>query len=170
MDARRKLSVPLVAAMALAIAPAFAADVVVYSSPSTYYYVPAERTYYYVPAERTYYYAPDPAPAQPVQTPPLTYYYEQPVTTRIVEARRVEVEAPRYRNDDARITDDVVDVLATNPRLSGNIGVYTDDRTVHLTGRVTTPGQADLASRDAMSVDGVREVRNELRTRVGGSR
>ena len=41
---------------------------------------------------------------------------------------------------------------------------------MHLTGRVTTPGQADIASRDAASVDGVREVRNELRTRVGGSR
>ena len=169
MDTRIKLAAALTTTLAIAAAPTFAGDVVVYSTaaPSTYYYVPAERTYYYVPAERTYYYAPDPTT---YYTPPLTAYYDQPVvTTRIYEANRIEVEAPRYSTDQ-RITNDVVDVLATDPRLSGKIGVVTNDRTVHLTGRVTTPGQADIASRDAMSVDGVREVRNELRTRVGGSR
>ena len=168
MDTRIKLAAALTATLAVAAAPTFAREVVVYSTaPSTYYYVPAERTYYYVPAERTYYYAPD---TTTYYTPPLTTYYDQPVvTTRIYEANRIEVEAPRYSTDQ-RITNDVVDVLATDPRLSGKIGVVTDDRTVHLTGRVTTPGQADIASRDAMSVDGVREVRNELRTRVGGSR
>ena len=169
MDSRLKLAAALATTLAIAAAPTFARDVVVYSTaaPTTYYYVPAERTYYYVPEERTYYYAPDP---RTYHTPPLTSYYEQPVvTTRVYEARRIEVEAPRYGTDQ-RITDDVVDVLAGDPRLSGKIGVVTDDRTVHLTGRVSTPGQADIASRDAMSVDGVREVRNELRTRVGGSR
>ena len=169
MDSRLKLAAALAATLGIAAAPTFAREVVVYSSaaPTTYYYVPAERTYYYVPAERTYYYAPDPTT---YYTPPLTSYYEQPVvTTRVYEASRVEVEAPRY-NTDQRITHDVVDVLAGDPRLSGKIGVVTDNRTMHLTGRVSTPGQADIASRDAASVDGVREVRNELRTRVGGSR
>ena len=170
MDSRIKLAAALTATLAIGAAPTFAREVVVYSTatPTTsYYYVPAERTYYYVPEERTYYYAPDPAT---YYTPPLSSYYEQPVvTTRVYEARRIEVEAPRY-NTDQRITHDVVDTLAGDPRLSGKIGVVTDDRTVHLTGRVSTPGQAEIAARDAMSVDGVREVRNELRSRVGGSR
>ncbi len=39
---------------------------------------------------------------------------------------------------------------------------------VTLTGRVTTPGQVDIASREARSVDGVDDVHNYIRTRVGG--
>lgn len=37
---------------------------------------------------------------------------------------------------------------------------------VELTGRVTNPRQAELAVREARSVGGVRDVRDELRTRL----
>lgn len=114
----------------------------------------AEVIYYVAPAT-TYYYI-EPAP---------TYYYTTPVYT----APDVVVTAPRYYSDDVRITEDVVGVLASDSRLSGKIGVDTWRNDVTLTGRVSTPGQARIAERDAKSVDGVREVRNQLRTSVGGS-
>ena len=107
---------------------------------------------YYEPATTYYYYEPAPATTY--------YYYREP---------DVVVTAPRYYNDDRRITDDVVTVLANDPRLSGKIGVETFRNDVTLTGRVSTPGQARIAERDARVVDGVREVRNHLRTSVGGS-
>jgi hypothetical protein len=103
-------------------------------------------TYYAVPEDdEVVYYA------------PTVVYVEPPITVR---ARRA--------TEDELITDDVSYRLATNPRLSGKIGVETERRVVTLTGRVTTPGQVDIASREARSVDGVDEVQNYLRTRVGG--
>jgi osmotically-inducible protein OsmY len=38
---------------------------------------------------------------------------------------------------------------------------------VTLTGRVTSPAQVERAQRDAQSVNGVRDVNNELRSSVG---
>ena len=132
-------------ALAAAAMPALA-EVVEYH----YYYPAPATTYYYYPApDSTYYY-----------TPPLAEVYRAP---------DVVVSAPRYYNDDRRITEDVVDVLASDTRVNGKIGVDTWRNDVTLTGRVSTPGQARIAERDAKSVDGVREVRNHLRTSVGGS-
>lgn len=114
----------------------------------------AEVIYYYVPST-TYYY---------VEPPRTTVYYEPVYYTEPA----IVVEAPRYANEDQRITSDVMDLIATDGRISGYVDVDTRDRTVTLNGRVTTPGQARIAAMDARSVDGVREVRNDLRTRVGG--
>jgi hypothetical protein len=158
MNARTQLCLAVLAAMGAATAtPALAAAEEVYTPPLTYYYGPAATTtYYYVePAPRAYYYEPAP-----------TYYYTAP-TTVYVESP-VIVEAPRYANEDARITQDVVDAIASDSRISGTIGVETFRNQVELTGRVTTPGQADLAVRDAKSVPGVDEVNSRLRVRVGG--
>ena len=115
---------------------------------------------YYYPAPTTTYYYTEPA---------TTYYYPAPVTEVYYRAPDVVVTAPRYYNDDLRITDDVVGVLASDSRLSGKIGVETWRNDVTLTGRVSTPGQARIAERDAKSVSGVRDVSNQLRTSVGGS-
>ena len=87
------------------------------------------------------------------------YYYTEPA---------IIVDAPR--SVDQAITNDVVDRIASDPRVSGNIGVSTYNSTVELTGRVTSSGQADIAARDARSVDGVRDVQNNLQARVGGNR
>ena len=72
--------------------------------------------------------------------------------------------------EDQFINGDVVKLLASNPRLAGRIGVETRGSVVDLSGRVTTPGMVRIALRDARMVEGVKEVRNNLYTQVGGSR
>lgn len=72
--------------------------------------------------------------------------------------------------EDQLITSDVVKLLASNPRLAGRIGVQTKGNSVDLSGVVTTPGMVRIALRDARMVEGVKEVHNNLYTRVGGSR
>ena len=90
------------------------------------------------------------------------------VTEVVYEAPPITVTAP-YMTEDRRITSDVVDVLANDSRLAGKIGVETRDRDVTLSGVVTTPGQVRRAARDAQGVYGVRNVTNDLGTRVGGT-
>ena len=86
-----------------------------------------------------------------------TYYDESPII----------VTAPRA-SDDVLITDDVVDRIASDPRVSGNIGVDTFRGDVTLTGRTGGTVQKDFAEQDAKSVDGVNNVENYIRPRVGG--
>ena len=78
------------------------------------------------------------------------------------------ITAPRPSEDELLRTA-VVDRLATDTRLSGRIGVETYRHVVSLTGRVTTTGQRDHAEAIARSVDGVWDVQNFIRTRVGES-
>lgn len=141
MTACPKLRISLLlAALAAVSAPALADTVVIYpdsASTETYYVAPATG-YYVEPATTT------------------TYYYEPPVI----------VTAPR-ETDDQLINDDVMDALASDASLHGAIGVDTYRGTVRLNGRVTTTGQVERAADDAWSVDGVRDVRNGLRARVG---
>jgi hypothetical protein len=166
----RNIKALAVAVAAACAAPALA-DVVevytiptgrdVYYVPSTERYVPAPSgNYYYVPEERYY--------VAPTTTTTTTTYYTAPASTTYVYTEpAITVEAPRYYNDDQRITADVVDAIASEPRISGNIGVSTFRNNVELTGRVTTPGQRDLAGTVARSVDGVDEVTNLIKPRVG---
>ena len=144
----RKMTAIALAVGATLAAPAFADVVEVYTIPSgrdVYYTAPSAT---YVPAPGgNYYYVPE-----------SRYYYTEPAIT---------VEAPRYYNDDQRITADVVDAIAADGRIRGNIGVSTYRNNVELSGRVTTPGQRDLAGRAAKSVDGVNEVQNLIKPRVG---
>jgi hypothetical protein len=114
---------------------------------------PATTYYYEAPAADTYYAAPVIDHSVIVGD---TYYDERPII----------VTAPRA-TDDVLITDDVVDRLATDPRVSGNIGVDTFRGDVTLTGRVGGTVQKDNAEQDAKSVDGVNEVENHIRPRVG---
>lgn len=80
----------------------------------------------------------------------------------------IEVTRPRL-TPDQRIQADVIDLLARNPNVSGKIGVVAEDAVVTLTGFTATSGQAHRAARAARGVDGVREVLNHIRPRVGGS-
>jgi hypothetical protein len=126
------------------------------------YYAPAEPVYYTAPATTYYYQVPstDPYYAAPVTDHSVivgdTYYDESPII----------VTAPRA-SDDVLITDDVVDRIATDPRVSGNIGVDTFRGDVTLTGRVGGTVQKDFAEQDAKTVDGVNNVENYIRPRVG---
>ena len=149
----------LLAAGAMLAAPAFA-QTVTYGTPyervTTYSYDPVSRTY----VERNTIVYDEPAT--------VTYVEPAPVySTSVYSEPDIVVTAPRAREDDL-ITMDVVDRIATDPRISGQVGVDTYRNNVTLTGRVTTPGMVDRAERDAKSVPGVREVENRLRPRVGG--
>jgi hypothetical protein len=159
-------AIGIVTAATLAVvAPAsYAAEVVEITSPTTtrhYYVPPSTTTYYYAPPSTTTY-------ATTTYTPPLTSYYYEPTVVEVRTAPAITVEAPVLTEDQA-ITEDVVDVLASNPYLNGTIGVETRNNDVTLSGSVTTPGQVRRAIRDTKSVAGVRTVNNELRSKVGGS-
>ena len=154
MTRSRKLHAALLLA-GLFSAPAFAEEVIVYTTPpaTTYYYTQPTTTYYYT-------------------TPSLTEIYTPTYTPTVIEVddrERIIVTAPPLSENQA-ITRDVVDTLAADPRLSGRIGVETRNNVVELSGRVTTPGQVRIAERDAKSVPGVRDVQSLLRSSVGGSR
>jgi len=116
----------------------------------------AETIYVYTPPERTVY-----VPVETVTTDDYYTYYTAPTTTITVYGTRGD--------EDALITNDVVTELAFDPWISGTVGVETNNNVVTLNGRVSTPGQALRADADAHRVDGVSEVQNRLKTRVGGS-
>jgi hypothetical protein len=78
------------------------------------------------------------------------------------------VTAPRP-SDDELLRTAVVDRLAADARLSGRIGVETFRHVVSLTGRVATTGQKDHAEAVVRGVDGVWDVQNFIRARVGES-
>lgn len=114
--------------------------------------------------------APSPVAPAPVEAPapqatgnpaavPHIEHYSMPSTV---------VTAPRP-SDDELLRTAVVDRLAADTRLSGRIGVETYRHVVSLTGRVSTTGQRDHAEAVARSVEGVWDVQNLIRTRVGES-
>lgn len=116
--------------------------------------------------------------AAPAFADTVTTYQWDPVTGTYVEqstyvepvtfvADEIVVTAPRATEDDL-IAADVVDRIASDPRVSGTVGVDTWRNDVTLTGRVATRGQADRAERDARGAAGVREVNNLIRPSVGG--
>lgn len=95
-----------------------------------------------------------------------------------VVVREEEVITPREPSitvEERRLSRDegiqlaVMDLLRSNERLSGKIGVESHDAVVTLTGYTTTAGQAHRAGRAAGSVQGVKYVVNEIRPRIGGS-
>lgn len=114
-----------------------------------------------------------------VQTEPVAVRTE-PVAVR-TEPVAARAEAPgaradtssattiygERRSEDEFITDDVVKALASEPRISGKIGVETYRRVVTLTGRVSTQGQVDRITRVAQrAVDRDVEVRNHVISKV----
>jgi hypothetical protein len=81
---------------------------------------------------------------------------------------RITVERG-YMNDQA-LSDEVKDELARDPRIdSSRIVVETRQSIMTLSGLVNTPAQVTHAARDASSVPGVTEVRNHVRSLIGGS-
>lgn len=162
-----------VAGATLAV-PAFA-DTLTYTTPAhrvtTYEYDPVNRIY----VERSsIVYDDGTLPAPAVAAPPPVTTSSAPVTTYTDTTPEpvtyvsppVVVEAPR-RTEDQLINDEVVDRIASDPRISGQVGVETWRSNVTLSGRVGTQRQVEIAERDARSVSGVREVNNALRARVG---
>ena len=87
----------------------------------------------------------------------------------ILVERSAPIYVERYRlHEDQIITEAVKDELAADPYLDPrSIAVETEKNVVSLSGLVGTPGQARIAARDAQRVEGVKEVRNYIRSRVG---
>jgi hypothetical protein len=148
----KRLPAIVLAAGAALATPAFAATVTQYywDAPSQSYV--KQVTVYDEP--QVYYTYPAPT-------------YPAPTTVTYIEEPPVIVTAPRLTEDQA-ITEEVMDRIASDPRIDGRIGVDTYMDKVTLSGRVVTPWQADRAQMHAQNTPGVREVDNQIRARVGG--
>ena len=166
MNSRIKHAVMLALAAVAALAATTAtADVVVYQSTDAgpYYFDAATGEYHYgLPPATDAYVVEDSMPYYVVQPDPYyvggtddVYYVEPPIT----------VYGPR--NEDVAINNDVVDMIASDARVAGKIGVTTYRREVTLNGRVGTNEQRNIAETDAYSVDGVDRVNNRLHAAVG---
>jgi osmotically-inducible protein OsmY len=70
-------------------------------------------------------------------------------------------------DNDAAINADVRDNIASDPYISGHIDASTRNSDVTLQGLVSTPGQVDRAGYRAREVDGVGDIDNQVRARVG---
>jgi hypothetical protein len=162
----KRLPALLLAAGVVTAAPAFARTVTEYSyswDPVTQSYVERKTVVYddALPATTTYV-----APSTITYYEPATVTYVQPTTVTYVEPPII-VTAP-YLTEDQAITSEVMDRIVSDPGISGRVGVDTFNNKVTLSGRVGTPWQADKAQRHAQNTPGVREVNNELRSRIGG--
>lgn len=162
---RLKLAAPLAIALAGAFAiPAFAETNEVYtpiqSTPRVYYTPPT----YYVPAD-SYYAQRDPVPGTVYSyTPDTTSYYVAPAPVYYADSYTVYGSRGNY---DADINADVQDNIAADPHISGHVDVSTRKGDVTLQGLVSTPGQVDRAGYRAREVDGVGDIDNQVRARVG---
>jgi hypothetical protein len=107
----------------------------------------------------------EPAPAPATVPAPVP----APVAIPVAEAQPPVTIEERRLSVDERIQADVMDAIYRAPNISGKIGVESHDSVVTLTGYTITPGMANRAGRYAGSVQGVKYVQNELRTRIGGS-
>jgi hypothetical protein len=163
----------ILAASAAMAAPAFGEVLTYYSwDPIAHRYIEHTSVYGETPATVTTYVAPAPATVTTytyTESAPVTYVEPLPATYLgpAYGEPDIVVTAPRATEDEL-ITYDVMDRIATDPRIQGRVGVETYRNNVTLTGRVTSPVQVERAERDAKSVDGVRDVNNLLRARVGG--
>ena len=111
----------------------------------------------------------NPAPVRKQRSVPATHVVvAAPVEERSTTLPGIIVQEKRLPEDE-RIQAQVMDKLASNPRLVGKIAVEARNSEVWLSGYTATAGQAWHAGRDAGSVVGVRYVHNWIRPRVGGS-
>jgi hypothetical protein len=112
--------------------------------------------------------APVPAPLPERVMPLEAAAIPAPVAERAEAQPRITIEERRLTQDE-RIQATLMDLLAQAPNLSGKIGVESHDAVVTLSGWTTTSGQAHRAVRLAWSVQGVKDVQNEIRPRAGGA-
>ena len=172
----KRLALLAVAVASAVAAPAMAETVRYYGSAApvtTYVWDPATGSY--VERQAIVYDEVTTTTAPTVTyTPPASYdapvVYSAPATytppADVTYNDEIVVVAPRANEDDL-ISADVADRIARDPRIGGVIGVDSFNHDVTLTGRVATQAQADRAERHAQGTDGVRDVNNLIRARVG---
>jgi hyperosmotically inducible protein len=156
MNARMKLGAPLVLASVAALA---ATGFAMRTQDVSQSQIPAESAAMPVAADASIAPAGEGMPATTIRSTPTVERYSEPSVT---------VTAPRLSNDEL-MRNAVMDRLASDTRLSGRIGVEAYQHTVSLTGRVGSRIQVERAGTIARSVDGVLDVNNELRARMGES-
>jgi hypothetical protein len=161
MTPRTKLSAALFLSLTAVAATGFAYQSGLTTSQATPYPTPAVTTSAAVPIAEE----PAIAPASDDTVPPAApertamEHYSLPAVT---------VTAPRP-SDDELLRNAVLDRLASDTRLAGQIGVEAYRHTVSLTGRVSNTMQVDRAETIVRGVDGVWDVDNYLNARVGRS-
>ncbi len=114
---------------------------------------------------------PEPTPvpdsfSQPTPAAPIPRAHEPAARKSPVPRTRVLVER-RALDVDKRIQRDAMNVIAKLPNMSGKVGVESRDAIVHLSGWTLTPGQSLRAEKAVIRVKGVKQVRNEIRPRMG---
>lgn len=154
----------MAAVAALAATGAAAETVVAYSD--------ASEPYYYDAVTGEYHYGPPPATDSYVVENSMPYYVVHPDDYYVGGTDDVYYVEPAItvygpRDEDVAINNDVVDAIASDPRVNGRIGVTTFRRQVRLDGRVGTNEQRNIAETDAYNVDGVDRVENQLHAAVG---
>lgn len=118
--------------------------------------------------------APKPKSASAGRKPPTTKAPTRDVVVLTADAVP-KTEAPRSRVDvegrrlspDERLQNAVMSAITRQPNLSGQIAVEARNAVVRLSGWTTTPGQSLRAEKAAARVEGVRQVLNEIRPRMG---
>jgi hypothetical protein len=129
-------------------------------------------------------------PAADVEEPRPTVMAEPPVRTRpAVREKRTAATADRKSRpapqrasqptkpqpatppmgEEERMRSEILARLAESDAITGHIGVEIEGKVVRLTGRTLTAAQAQRAEREIRNIDGVVDVRNEIRPRMSGS-
>ena len=161
MTPSKKLSAALFLSLTAVAATGFAYKSNMTTSQATPYATPAVTTSAAVPIAEE----PAIAPASDDTVPPAA---PERAAMEHYSLPSVTVTAPRPSNDEL-LRNAVLDRLASDTRLSGQIGVEAYRHTVSLTGRVANTMQVDRAETIVRGVDGVWDVDNYLNARVGRS-
>ena len=107
-------------------------------------------------------------PATPAAAPVMPDRAAPVLERPAVAEPRITIEQRRLTLDE-RIQLDALERLAAARNISGKIGVETQGAVVTLTGYTVTAAQGQRAERIVRGVEGVREVDNRIRARIGGS-
>lgn len=118
--------------------------------------------------------APKPKAANAARKPPIVKARTREVLVHKTDAvhkkeaprSRVDVEA-RHPSPDERLQHAVINAIARQPNLTGQVAVEARDAVVRLSGWTTTHGQSLRVEKAAARVEGVRQVVNEIRPRMG---
>jgi hypothetical protein len=104
--------------------------------------------------------------SQPTPAAPTPRAHEPAARKSPVPRSRVLVER-RALDVDKRIQRDAMNVVAALPNMTGQVGVESHDAIVRLSGWTLTPGQSLRVEKAVIRVKGVKQVRNEIRPRMG---
>ena len=92
----------------------------------------------------------------------------RPAPQRVAKAPKPKPATPPV-SEEERMRSEIMARLEASDAITGHIGVLVEGKVVRLTGHTLTAAQAQRAEREVRNIDGVGEVRNEIRPRMSGS-